>query len=478
MNYQKLCAEFTKKNSLYDKNANLRGIGIEMELPIVTQTGEAVDIVVIQKMFAFLKRKNFELKRDKYSNYILSASKKNVESAKNFDYNIDTITTDTGCCTLEIVLAPQNNLHSIKASLAKIIDLLTTYFDTQNCKILGYGIQPITPPARQLLMPKERYLFFEKFSPNHIIPKSKGADAHLLTITASSQCHIQVDKKETIDAVNVLNAFAGLQIILHANSPIWNGKIDTNYKATREAFWKYCYPDRLNQMEIPPKFSNIEHYLRYLLHFKPMLIKRDRFLQILNQPTFKDFMLNETPTIAQTLQGEKRIVQPKMEDIFDLNAFCYFNARLAPQYGTIESRMCCQQPPNASLAPTAATLGILTNLEEAKKMMENYSWQTWKQIRVDALKHTFKTSINGESITPLVSKFLEVAKAGLLKRNLGEEIFLEPLYQRLNAQQSPADKAIAIFETEGMQSLLKRYAFKRKTSLKIENKKQLRQTQN
>lgn len=460
MKYQQLFFEFTKKYNANSKNLKKRGIGIEMELPVVSHKGEAVDISIIQGMFEFLKIEGFQLERSDFSSYVFSASKINDTSAKDFKYHIDTIMTDAGCGILELVLAPQDNLHTIQQSLSEIMDLLVTYFDTKNCKILGYGIQPLTPPSRKLLMPKERYFFYEKLSPNNIIQKSEGADAHLLTITASSQCHIDIGFKEAISATNVLNALSGLQIILHANSPIWQGNIDANYKANREAFWEYCYPDRLNQMGIPPKFQSMDDYINYLLEFKPMLIKREKLVKILNKPTFKDFMFNKTtPTIGQTLEGKKLIVEPKIKDIHYLNTFCYFNARLVPKLGTIESRMCCQQPPNAALAPTAVTLGILSNLEEAKEMMEMYSWETWRQIRLDALKHTFKTLINGQNIVSLVTKFLEIAKKGLLKRNLGEEVFLKPLFKRVSSQSSPADEAIALFEKEGFESFLEYHSF-------------------
>lgn len=458
MKYKQFHIEFTKNYNNYD-HSKPRGIGIEMELPIVSQKGEVVSKSIIQEMFQFLENKGFQLERDNFSNYIIGASKINDKSLQSFDYHIDTIMTDVGNSVLEVVLAPQNNLHTIQEALSKIMNLLVTYFDTQNCKILGYGIQPITPPSRKLLMPKERYLFFENLSPNNIIPKSEGVDAHLLTITASNQCHIDISQEEAIPATNVLNALSGLQIILHANSSIWKGNVDANYKANREVFWKYCYPDRLNQVGIPPYFQDMNDYIQYLLEFKPILVQREQLLQVLNKPTFRDFILDKTPTIGQTLEGEKIIVQPQITDIHDLNSFCYFNARLAPKFGTIESRMCCQQPPNALLAPTAVTLGIIANLEEAKKIMEMYPFETWKKIRLDALKHTFKTSINGKSILSLLAKFLEVANEGLLKRNLGEEIFLEPLYERLSCQKSPADEAIDIFTNEGFQSFLDHYSF-------------------
>ncbi len=460
MQYQDSFVEFTEKFNTKEKHGS-RGIGIEAELPVVTEHGEAVSLTVIQDFFGYLEEKGFQSERDHFSNHITSVSRVNHESAEQFDYHVDIITVDAGCGILEIVLAPQNNLHAIQFYFSEIMTVMVNYFSRKNCKILGYGIQPLTPPSRKLLMPKERYLFYENFSPNNIIPKSEGADAHLLTITASNQCHIDIDRKEMILSINVLNALSGLQIIFHANSPVWMEKVDPTYKANREVFWSYCYPDRLNQMGIPPKFKTIEEYIEYILLFKPMLVKRDeQLLQIMNKATFKDFIADTSPAIGQNLKGKKIVVQPHKKDIHYLNTFCYFNARLVPKHGTVESRMCCQQPPNETLTPTAVTLGILENLEEAVELMELFPRETWKKIRMDAARYTFDTKVNGISIIEVLRRFLDIAARGLAKRKLGETVFLQPLYERLKRQKSPADDAIAIFKEQGIKGFLAQYSFK------------------
>ena len=453
------------KNSFYiNKKLPLRGIGIECEMPIVTKKGEAVSLLIVQAMFTYLGEQGFEIEWDEYSNLMIAAKRKNINSSEKFDYHTDTITTDTAYSTLEIVLAPQNNLYTIQEQLSNLLKILIPFFSKKNCLLLGYGIQPITPPSRKLLMPKERYLFFEKLSTNKIIPKSKGADSSLLNITASNQCHIEVGLQDAILATNTLNALSGLQIILHANSPIWKGQIDARYKANREMLWDICFPNRLNQIGIPPKFESIENYVSYLLQFNPLLVKRNgRYLQILNKNTFQDFLLDESPTIGCTINGELEVIRPKADDIQQLIPFSWFDARLAPKYGTIESRMCCQQPPGENLTTSALTLGIMENLRAAYAMTKRYPLEVWKKVRKQSAQHAFDTRIHGKSILPLVQELLEIATEGLQKRNLQEEVFLQPLYERLEQQQSPADIATAVFNAGGMEALLEHVSFKEKT---------------
>ncbi|HAS41523.1 MAG TPA: hypothetical protein DCS93_13665 [Microscillaceae bacterium] len=463
MNHPALFYEFRK--NFKASTDTTKGIGIEAELPIVTFQGEVPEFAVIQGLFTYLEAKGFRVKRDHFSGFMVEASQINVQSSKHFTYCVDTITTEAGYGVLEVVLAPQQNIHDLQYYFMEIIQLLYGYLSQHHCLILGFGIQPVTPPSAKLLMPKERYLFFSNFSQNNVISKANGNDAHLLTITASNQCHIDIAYDQAIPAVNVLNALSGLQILLHANSSIWQGAVDTHCKANREFFWEQCYPARTNQMGIPPQFATIEAYFQYLLEFKPMLVKREQqLLQVLGKATFSDFIQDKTPGTAQTLEGDQVTIQPQLTDIHYLNTFCYFNARLVPQYGTIESRMCCQQPPGETFAPTALTLGILENLGNAQKLMRKLPWETWKAIRVQAGRKTFDTQIHNRSIIPWLQELVNIAAEGLQQRNLGEECFLEPLYQRIAQRKSPADVAVNIFETQGLASFLAHFAFQDPTA--------------
>ena len=194
-----------KKAFRFNAIQSLRGIGIECELPVVTARGEAVSLSLIQELFIYLGVHGFELEYDEYSELIVAAKRINTKSAKKFKNHIDTITTDTAYSTIEIVVAPHNNLHTIQEQLSELLSILITFFDEKNCLLLGYGIQPLTAPSRKLLMPKERYLFFEKLSTNRSIPKSEGADSSFLNLTASNQCHIDIDVQEAILALSLIH---------------------------------------------------------------------------------------------------------------------------------------------------------------------------------------------------------------------------------------------------------------------------------
>ncbi len=455
-----LLTEFTKKfKSRADSDT--KGIGIECELPIVNQEGEAASLRVIYGLFDYLATTGFELKVDKYTQKPIAATRINLESALQFGYGVDTIATDLGFSTLEIALAPQANLCEIQTQLAAIIQLLLPYFERHQCRILGYGIQPITPPSTDLLVPHKRYNFIDRVSGNHFVPASDGKDFHLLTVTASNQCHIDVSLEEAIPAVNVLNGLSGLQIALQANSPIWKGEVDHNYKATRELFWDYCFPDRIHQAGIPAKFNDLAEYVANLMSFKAQrVIRNGKAYRIAVDQTFKDFYQETQPTIGVSREGDCLLLTPQPEDIHLQNGFCYYNARLVSKFGTIENRMCCQQPPGETMVTAALTLGILENLSEAQQLLAALNFITPKDLRMEAIKNGLATKLAGKSIIPWGYQLLAIAEKGLQKRGDGEEIFLAPLFERLEKRQTPADLAIAIFQKEGVEAFLETFSFK------------------
>lgn len=441
----------TKKNKL-------KQVGLEIELPIVQQNGEAVPYIIIQKLFRYLEQQGFEIIKE--GDVILEAEKQYNETYKTI------ITTDLGYSTLEIILPPLNNLHEVQTRFKNLIELLLPFFQKENCLLLGYGVHPLSLPNKQLLAPRKRYRGLEKiWKTNIVIPKHMGNDAHLLTISAGNQCHIDVSETEAAQAANVLNASSGLQIALQANSPIWKGKVVENYKAIREKFYDFLYSEDSQRNGVAPKFETLADYFQHIKHQTLFLVLRNKeVLQIFGY-TFAEYLKQESVK-ATKLNGETITITPSIEDINYHNTLFYWNARLVPNYGTIEVRMPCQQPPNETLVTAALNLGLIENLTEATAFINQYDWAIWKHLRTKAIRYGFQAKLpNDESIVPLIKQLLMIAKRGLEKRKLNETQFLNPLFERLEKQQSPADVAIDIFNKKGMTGLLNAVSFTSNTTV-------------
>lgn len=440
--------QFKKKNNQQKK------IGIEVELPLVQQTGEAVSYDLVHRLFLYLATQGFKLVQD---NGILFEAVFDVKEVPN---GKAIITTDLGYSTLEIVLPPFSDLFAVKRCFKTMVGFLLPFVEKHNCRLLGYGTHPLTPPNRNLLMPRQRYKGLEKiWKTNTIVPKSMGNDTHLLTISAGNQCHIDVSETEAVKAANVLNASSGLQIALQANSPIFKGTVVKNYKAVREKFYDFLFAKTAQRHGVAPTFETLENYFQHIFHQKLYLVVRNKEVLQVFDYTFEEYLEQET-VMATRLNGEKINIVPSIHDIHYHNTLCYLNARLVPRYGTIEVRMPCQQPPNETMVTAALNLGLMENLDEAESFFNQYDHETWQYLRTEAIQYAFQAQLpNGKSIVFLIEELLTIAKKGLIKRGQNEAVFLNPLFERLKTQEAPADKAIKIFNKKGMKGLLDAVSF-------------------
>lgn len=429
------------------KFSQKRMIGIEVELIGIKKNGRALDWDQIQSVFRDFIDKDWEPVRDGKKGPIVGV--KNKKKKNNwYDY----ILTDTGYCLIEIITAPQENLHlvhnryeEIKRKLANIGKKYDVYF-------LAYGIQPLTSPSFKLLTPRRRYAFFRKISNPH--PYQAGT-----TIIASGQSNINLrDKNEAIRAFNVLSSTVPIQTALFANSPIWKGKIHPKYKVIRSVFWRGKYdPWRVGMS--PRPFRNLEDYFRHIWSLETFLVIRDgKYYEVLKRPQFMFYL--EYGGKGKLAEGKSQKIinlKPERSDIDLHNTFVWWDSRLktTPKTVYIENRDCATQPPREQMTVFAFHLGLVENLAEAEKVLAKYSYPDLRNVRYEALTKALKAKIGQEPITVLTGKLLDVAKKGLIHRKLKEEKYLEPLYERIEKKESPADKMIKIFKKGGINSLIR-----------------------
>ena len=442
------------KRFTFDPLRQRRHIGIECEFPVVYRNGNAVSYAVIRELFQHLREHGFFLEHDPLTGEVISAKRPARHPTGKSAYTWDVISTDTGYSVIEISPAPAADLFTLQKVLDELLALLTAYCQPLGAMLLGYGVHPLSQPSSQMLANKSRYLLFKKWSDHRLIDRSQGHDCDLLTITASNQTHVDVAQDEAITAVNVLNGLSGLQIILNANSPIWGGQVDILSKAVRESFWPHCFPGRTEQIGIPKQFTDMADYLEFLCAFKRQSVERNKQSIFLDgTENFLAFMHCDQ-AMGKTVDGRRCTVKPAPEDIYSQAAYAWFNGRLAPLYGTVEARVCCQQPPGETLCSHALILGLVENLSAAERLLQRHSWVEWQELKLSALQHTFNARVLHSSVMPLLDEMLEIAAQGLQRRKLGEEDLLAPLFERLHARQSPADRAIDLLHEQGMKGML------------------------
>lgn len=456
---------FEKVESTRRLKSRRRRIGSELKFPLVTPDGRAANLSKTQAFWDFLALKGWKPLIDPHSRKIIGATKQG-------EMNEHRVSCETGYCKIEFSLAHTDNLITLYYTIEDIKKLLTEFSEEHKVAFLGFGLQPVTPPGKHLLMKKSRNLFWERlFGGNNYISPENGTDVHLFTISAANQVHIDVTMDEAIDAINVFNGIAGAQVAMTANSNIWRGKIDPEYKCLGEMFWEWWLKERhQTRYGVPErKFNDLKDYFLHILKFPPVYVRREGTPVALPYcPTFSDFyfcsteeMNCERGTLTEgrcglTAEGRMREVNRELYDLDQHFTFFWHNARLS-RYYTLENRINDQQPSDEIMAIPALTLGIMENLNNAVSLINGYPWKLLMESRILSAQHGLNANVHGIPILQLSKGIVEIAEHGLKKRGLGEEVFLTPLKERLEEKFCPADVAARTFRAEGPEGFVEKF---------------------
>jgi glutamate--cysteine ligase len=446
--YEHFVGGFVEK--MKGKNpASERKIGAELKFPLVNYDGSAAEIEKVSSLWRFLSDRGWKPVNDPLTGEVVACRKK--------EKNNDTVSScETGFCKTEFSLAYVSDLFELQEMFLELKKILHQFSEKEKVYFLGYGIQPVTEPGKHLLMKKSRTSVWDKvFGANRILPREAGDDVNIFTINATSHVHIDVAMEEAVSAVNVLNGFAGAQIALTAHSNIWKGRLDGRYRCVNEKFWDWWMPD-IKRIGVPERpFKDMKDYIDTISSFKPVYVKRKGKPVLLNgYKTFSEYY-NSGRAAGRDINGKVVEVIPSREDI-DVHNTCYwYNARITGYY-TVENRVNDQQPPEDILCVPALTLGIVSSLSRAERVIRQYEWDILKKARPAACEQGLEGSVDGLSLKNLARDMVEVARSGLIQRGKGEEVFIEPLEERLKKGRNPADETKDLFLKGGLGLLLQK----------------------
>ncbi|MFW6169712.1 MAG: glutamate-cysteine ligase family protein [Planctomycetota bacterium] len=428
-----------------------RRIGAELKFPLVNRDGTAAALDELLALWHHLAENGWESIQDAVTGQIAGATRPGA-------YNDTVASCETGYCKTEFSLAHVASLFELSESIDVLRGELESFAKQRDARFLGYGIQPVTPPGRNLLFKKARSCFWDQAMPsNRRIPPERGDDMHLFTVNAGSHVHVSIDPEDAAKAVNVLNGFAGPQIALAAHSAIWQGRRDEQYLCVNEKLWDWWKPAEGRSGMPQRPFENLEDYVRSIENLAPIFVKREGKPILLGGfDTFGEYFASAEAT-GRSLEGEQVRLVPQLEDIGLHNSCYWYTARIS-QYFTVENRVFDQQPPDQLELPAALTLGLVSALDAAWEELARYSWAALREAREAACRDGLEGRTAEFEMAELASRMLEVAAFGLKQRGLGEEKYLEPLRERLGQRTCPARDAIAIFEDVGASGLVEQFA--------------------
>ena len=425
-----------------------RTVGREAEFPVVDQSGRAADI---DRLWPLL------LAEDTGEGSSLSPLKVkkdavNTDLIVGLDGAAYSYALEVGKGTIELNVGPYANLFELESAFRTAVERLVRAAAQLGWRVLGYGVQPLSPPTRALLSPKQRY---------HALADIMGDDWIWYTVTASDQTHVDVSRDEAVGVLNFAILMAPVVVALCANSPVVAGALTGDCSGREGRMISALYGERHGMIARP--YADLTDFVARLSR-KPALLYREGERLLPDGRPFAEVLRADFGMAG----SEGAALSPGCFDAFLLHDhYIWHSARLRTAYGTVELRPACQQPPDELMAATALYLGLVEGREEIIDYMQSAlapageergnpgpmsaSWSRLREYHHEAVRAGLAAP---EPAPDFLADILELVAAALAGRGYGEEGMLAPLWQRLERRENPAQGVRRVFAEEGLEGLI------------------------
>lgn len=394
----------------------LRTIGREAEFPVVTATGEAADV---RRLWDAL------LAEGDWQEHYDSGTPNLMVGLEGEDVSYE---LEVGVGTIEIVTRPCTNLFEIQQLIEPAVMRLVQAAGRWGWRVLGYGVQPVTPARLSLMAPKQRY---------QSLYRAMGAEWLWYTVTASDQTHVAVGRPELIEMLNFGNLMAPIIIALCANSPVYERRL-SRFCSGREGQMALINAHEYRHGMPAQPFASIADFIRTISQSTYLIARADNMV-IPNSRPFTDYLEEHGPDF----------------DAFLFHDHYVWNSARLRTYGTLEVRPACQQPWSEHMAAMALIVGLI----EARTAINSYIQTTlgdeyWTILRTYHKQVTLYGLAAPQPAPDFLNTIVSFAQIALQQREQGEEDFLQPIHNRLYRGQNPAQQIRSIFQIDGLRGLV------------------------
>jgi glutamate--cysteine ligase len=279
------------------------------------------------------------------------------------------------------------------------------------------------------------------------MPKVGSLGLDMMTRTCTVQ--VNLDFASEADMVKKFRVSLALQPIataLFADSPFTEGK-PNGYLSYRSHIWTDTDPHRTGMLDfVFAEGFGFERYTDYLLDVPMYFVYRKGEYIDAAGLSFRDFLDGK----LSVLPDEK----PTLRDWSDHMTTAFPEVRLKKY---LEMRGADGGPWNRLCALPAFWVGLLydqTSLDAAWDLVKDFSMEERHALRDGVPKHALKLPFRRASVRELALEALKIAGNGLKRRarlNRGgadETMFLAPLIEFAQANQTPAERKLELFRTE------------------------------
>ena len=414
-------------------------VGIELELPIVHLTGQAVEFSVVFDLFDQLVEQlplSIE-KADDNGQAIQLVS----------DETDDRILFEVGYNTLEFAFGKAETIGEVEKRFLTYLAVMQPILKNRDHLLTGFGVnpfwdkndnRPVASPRYEMLM---AYLKLGAGRDDvHVSHANYGA------FIQGSQIQLDVTSENLLPTLNTFNAIEPIKAWLFANSYLWNGQLDT--LISRDVFWEESmhgvFPE--NTGVFPETFDDPETFLDYLTR-TALFTRTSETNAYYFEPIQATDYFNHDEIPAFDLVGNDLVLTPSPFDFKTHRSYQYQNLTTR---GTVEFRSSCAQPISSSFTVAAFHLGLMQELSAFEALIANHAFYEDYGRDYPKLRRRFSvpdlSSEELDDVTKFAKDLLDLATVGLEKRGFGEAKYLAALYKRVKTKENPAIKALHLLE--------------------------------
>ena len=341
---------------------------------------------------------------------------------------------------LELSGAPLETIHQTCVEINTHLREVKSVADGMGVGFLGMGFQPKWRREDMPWMPKGRYAIMRRYMPT---VGNLGLD--MMTRTCTVQ--VNLDFADEADMVRKFRTSLALQPIataLFADSPFTEGKLN-GYLSYRSHIWTDTDPDRTGMLDfVFDESFGFERYVDYLLDVPMYFSYRDGVYHDLAGQSFRKFLRGELDAMPGAL--------PTMSDWSDHMTTAFPEVRLKK---FLEMRGADGGPWNRLCALPAFWVGLLyeqSTLDAAWDLVKDFSLEERNALRDGVPRHGLKLPFRKGSLRDIAIEALKISAEGLRRRarrnaeGADESIFLMPLMEIVEANETPAERKIALYK--------------------------------
>ncbi len=340
---------------------------------------------------------------------------------------------------LELSGAPLETIHQTCCEVESHLAEVRQVADRLGVGFLGMGFQPKWKREEMPWMPKGRYAIMRAY-----MPKKGNLGLDMMTRTCTVQ--VNLDYSSEADMVKKFRVGLALQPIataLFADSPFTEGK-PNGYQSFRSQVWSDTDPDRTGMLGFVFEDGfGFERYVDYLLDVPMYFSHRDGEYIDASGQSFRDFLAGKLPALPGAL--------PTLKDWADHMTTAFPEVRLKK---FLEMRGADGGPWNRLCALPAFWTGLLYDgaaLDAAWDLVKDFSIEERETLRNAVPRTALKTPFRNATVRELALEALKIAGHGLRRRarlnarGVDEAMYIEPLVEIAQANQTPAERKLELY---------------------------------